>query len=64
LSRLCGCFYCEQRFLPTEIVEWIEKNIAIGETAICPKCGNDSVLGSKYPIDDKQFLREMNNLWF
>lgn len=63
-SRLCGCFYCEQTFLPSEIEEWIEENIANGETAICPKCGIDSVLSSKYPVDDKDFLNEMNNLWF
>ena len=63
-SRLCGCFYCEQTFLPSEIKEWIEENIADGETAICPKCGIDSVLSSKYPIEDKVFLREMNKLWF
>jgi hypothetical protein len=63
-SRLCGCFYCEQTFLPSEIVEWIDESSAEGESAICPKCGIDSVLSSKYPIDDKQFLHEMNKLWF
>jgi hypothetical protein len=63
-SNLCGCFYCEQTFPPTEIKEWIEENIAKGETAICPKCGIDSVLSSKLPITDRQFLSEMNTLWF
>ena len=63
-NKLCGCFYCEQTFFPSEIVEWFEENISKGETAICPKCGIDSVLSSKYPIEDKQFLNEMNNLWF
>ena len=63
-SNLCGCFYCEQTFQPKEIEEWIEENIADGETAICPKCGIDSVLSSKFPITDKHFLSEMNALWF
>jgi hypothetical protein len=63
-SNLCGCFYCEQTFEPKEIEEWIEENIAKGETAICPKCGIDSVLSSNFPISDKQFLIEMNKLWF
>lgn len=61
-SDLCGCFYCEQTYSPQEIEEWIdEKN---GETAICPKCGIDSVLSSKFPITDKVFLDEMNKYWF
>lgn len=63
-GNICGCFYCEQTFEPIEIEEWIEENFANGETAICPKCGIDAVLSSKFPITDKQFLREMNTLWF
>lgn len=61
-TELCGCFYCGQTFLPTEIKEWIEEKI--GETAICPKCGIDSVLSSKFPITDNVFLDEMNKYWF
>ena len=61
-ANLCGCFYCEQTFLPNEIEEWIEENI--GETAICPKCGIDSVLSSKFPIKDKLFFKKMNKYWF
>lgn len=63
-SDRCGCFYCLQVFSPSEIEEWIEEDIKGGETAICPKCGIDSVLGSKFPIEDKQFLEEMNSKWF
>ncbi|MNS30646.1 hypothetical protein D3C72_626820 [compost metagenome] len=64
LSDLCGCFCCEQTFLPSEITEWIEENLGIGETAICPKCGIDSVLSSRFPIKDKEFLTAMNVMWF
>jgi hypothetical protein len=63
-TNLCGCFYCMQTFLPSEIKEWFEENIEIGETAVCPKCGIDSVLSSDFPITDKHFLEEMNKLWF
>jgi hypothetical protein len=62
-SNLCGCFYCEQTFLPIEITEWIDEPNG-GETAICPKCGIDSVLSSELPITDKSFLEEMNRYWF
>ena len=63
-GNLCGCFYCMQTFLPSEIEEWFEENIENGETAVCPKCGIDSVLSSEFPITDKNFLEEMNKLWF
>ncbi|RLZ06376.1 hypothetical protein [Faecalibacter macacae] len=62
-GKLCGCFYCEQTFSPQEILEWIEEPNG-GETAICPKCGIDSVLSSEFPISDKEFLDEMNKYWF
>ncbi|RZF62939.1 hypothetical protein EWE74_07025 [Sphingobacterium corticibacterium] len=62
-STSCGCFYCLATFTPIEIVEWIDEPNG-GETAICPKCGIDSVLSSKYPIADPIFLREMNAYWF
>lgn len=61
-ADLCGCFYCKQTFLPSEIDEWIEEKI--GETAICPKCGIDSILSSKFPITDKLFFDRMNKYFF
>jgi hypothetical protein len=62
-SQICGCFYCEKTFYPIEIIEWIKETDS-NETAMCPKCGIDSVLSEKYPILDKTFLSEMNKLWF
>jgi hypothetical protein len=61
-ANLCGCFYCKQTFLPNEIEEWLEE--IIGETAICPKCGIDSVLSSKFPVSDKLFLAAMHKNYF
>ena len=58
---VCGCFFCIEIFNPKEITEWIDN----GQTAMCPKCGIDSIIGesSGYPIK-KEFLKEMNEYWF
>jgi len=65
-SLSCGCFYCTSAFSPTTIVEWIDEDSeGIGQTALCPKCGIDSVIGDRsgYPIT-KYFLSEMKRYWF
>ncbi len=61
-SNVCGCFYCLKTFPPSDIREWIDK----GQTALCPHCVIDSVLGSKsgYPVTDQGFLRRMYDRWF
>lgn len=63
-SDLCGCLHCTATFLPGAIGKWIDDRNApegrTGETALCPKCGIDSVIGSAsgYPITD-EFLAAM-----
>lgn len=61
-SQKCGCFYCMEIFTTDEIKEWIQDS---KKTALCPKCGIDSVIGesSGYPIT-KEFLSAMNEYWF
>ena len=51
-SEVCGCFYCLATFPPGEIEDWIDEKKRVGETAICPRCGIDSVIGSQsgFPI--------------
>lgn len=61
--KSCGCFFCLNTFETNEIGEWIKEKDD-GETAICPKCGIDSVLSSKYPVEDNAFLSEMSHRWF
>jgi hypothetical protein len=68
-SDTCGCFYCLSIFPPSEIKEWyddkkLEFNDA-GQTAICPYCSVDSILGSAsgYPIT-VEFLTKMHEHWF
>jgi hypothetical protein len=65
-SIFCGCFYCTLTFPSKAIMEWIdEDDEGVGQTALCPKCGIDSVIGDKsgYPIT-KDFLSEMKRYWF
>jgi len=60
-SEVCGCFYCLRVFNAQEIKSWVDDD----QTAICPFCGIDSVLGSAcgFPIDP-QFLERMMLAWF
>ena len=60
-STACGCFYCEQAFPPGEIEDWVDD----GETALCPRCGIDSVIGdaSGFAIT-AEMLKEMRGYWF
>jgi len=41
-SERCGWFYCLESFTPSEIQEWVDGDA----TAMCPRCGIDSVTGS------------------
>lgn len=60
-SELCGCFYCLSMFPPGRIKEWIDDD----QTALCPDCSIDSVIGSAspYPITH-DFLQRMHDHWF
>ena len=60
-SERCGCFYCLESFSPREIHEWIDSDA----TAMCPRCGIDSVIGSAsgYSLS-REFLQRMHNHWF
>ena len=67
-SQICGCFHCLSIYTPDEIWNdgWIDEDISgIGQTARCPVCGIDSVIGSKssYSIT-KSFLAKMERHWF
>ena len=72
-SRICGCFYCLSIFEPSTINDWVdwppntpeEDELEKGTTALCPKCGIDSVIGDKsgYLIE-KKFLDAMKCHWF
>ena len=72
-SEACGCFYCLAIFPPSAIEIWVDypddtpegREDEFGVTALCPKCGIDSVIGSAsgYPINS-DFLDRMEAHWF
>jgi len=64
-GSVCGCFYFLEIFSPSEIKSWIEESPDSDQTAMCPHCGIDSVIGdaSGYPIT-KDFLQKMQAHWF
>ena len=60
-SEKIGCFYCLRIFSHTKITDFCDG----GDTALCPCCGIDSLIGDRsgYPIT-KVFLQGMNQIWF
>jgi hypothetical protein len=72
-SKVCGCCNCVEVFAADEIVAWTGLDVhnvddpkaVEKQTAMCPRCGSEAVLGDKtgYPID-AQFLGRMNEAWF
>ena len=63
-SESCGCFDCLVIFSPNEITEWTDESHNRGATATCPRCYNDTVIGSAsgFPIS-KEFLGMMKQHW-
>lgn len=64
-SEMCGCFYCCSTFPSTTIKEWIDDRDGVGQTALCPRCGIDSVL----PLErvdqvSAELLGRMHMYWF
>ena len=66
-SKFCGCFFCMEMFDPAEIEIWTDynENDSEGQTAMCPYCFTDSVIGDKsgFPVINS-FLEGMCLQWF
>jgi hypothetical protein len=59
-SEVCGCIACERIYFPSEIVRWVDE-----ETAVCPHCGVDAVVGSASGIPIMPgVLRRAHERWF
>lgn len=59
-SEECGCFYCQAVFSSSEVVDYIDE----GLTALCPRCGMDTVIGDASGINiSKDFLHNMFEKW-
>jgi hypothetical protein len=64
-SETCGCFSCLAVFSPLEIDDWCDDVAGVGNTALCPRCGIDSVIGSASGLPlDLYFLRLMQEHFF
>lgn len=62
-EQKCGCFFCGKIFSSEEITQYIDDEE--GDTAVCPFCKIDSVIGEScgYEITE-ELLKEMHDYWF
>lgn len=52
LCQQAVCVYCERTFEPSEIKDWVDLNQSnIGQTALCPHCDVDGVIGFSGELD-------------
>jgi hypothetical protein len=70
-SALCGCFHCLATFPPADIGDWIDgldggEDLDNGVTALCARCGIDSVLPDDIPGAPitGDLLEAMHAYWF
>jgi hypothetical protein len=56
----CGCYNCKNIISSKEIKIWTDN----WETAICPKCGIDSIIpeSSDFKLNE-EFLSEVHDYW-
>jgi len=66
-----GCFYCCAIFAASEIADWVDgpfvetESLDDGVTALCPKCGIDSVIPGRPRVQlSAALLTEMRAHWF
>ena len=62
-SHLAGCFFCCTMYEATAVVEYAVEHDKT-ETAICPICGVDSVIGDASTTLNKEMLQSMCSTWF
>ena len=65
-SSECGCYWCLAIFPPTDITTWTDEGPrGVGQTALCPFCGEPGVLGSAdgFPITH-EFLLDVRKPYF
>lgn len=60
-SIQCGCIACCEQFPKEEVDEYIDDN----QTALCPKCSIDAVIGDAAGYElSHNFLAELNKKFF
>ena len=63
-SETCSCIYCMKSYKAADVKDWSKWHAY--KSALCPKCGKMQVIGdaSGLPVDDPEFIRSVNDLWF
>jgi hypothetical protein len=56
----CRCFHCLEEFPVEEISHWTDE----GNTALCPRCGIDSVLSSSADQLSDDLICQMQGAYF
>lgn len=51
-SETAACFYCFAQFPPSAITQWCDGEDGL-QTAICPDCLVDAVVGFNGPVDEE-----------
>ncbi len=60
-SQYCGCIYCERIYQAEDIDDYIDN----GQTALCPYCDCDSVIGDGSGIElNEKLLDKLNKKYF
>lgn len=61
LSNQVGCFHCEKIVDKTKIENYTDS----GQTAICPLCNVDSLIGDACGFEiNEQILSQANKFWY
>ncbi len=65
-SETRGCFYCCATFPPSTATKWVDADAdGIGQTALCPNCRIDIVIGDESGhASSPELLTAMNACWF
>ena len=60
-SLICYCIHCQKACASGQVEKWVDD----GETAICPKCGVDSLIGSAAEYEmTEPLLKELHEFYF
>lgn len=65
-SSVAGCFFWCLVFASSTIDEWVDDDESgHGQTALCPRCGIDSVIGDRSGVEiSEMFMSRMKEYWF
>ena len=65
-SSRCACFYCQEVYCASEVYDFIvEPSLDFKETALCPRCGVDTVIGDATGIPFyKELMEKLHQHYF